>query len=181
MVDITDFRSIILRDGAVAKSQKFRIEISPDNNFLLGYTDFIRELPFLAAGSEHPGSGLVTSDIRYYGPSFKIPVKQQFNDITISFIVRGSMDVKNFFDSWKRYISSGGRGNYDFRFRNEYATKIKIFQTSELEGVDDTYMMVLNDAYPINVMPLQANWFEDSVHRLGVQFAYTDFESQQQG
>lgn len=176
MANLDEFRATILRDGEIAKAQRFRVEISPNNPFLRGYAYLLREVPLMAAGAEHPGSELMTADIRYYGPSFKIPVKQQFNVLPLSFIVRGSMDIKGFFDEWKKYISMGGKGNYDFRFKNEYATTIDIYQTSELQDVGDTYHLRLYDAFPIVVMPLQANWFEDTIHRLSVQFSYTDFD-----
>lgn len=173
MVSITEFRSQVLRYGSFAKSSKFEIMIAPANQFLLGWSDFLRDVPLLASSAELPGTAFEESSARYYGPDFKFPTKRVYTPMTIGFMIQDDMSTKNFFDAWHDY-ADGGPGDYDIRYKEEYVTSVNVIQFDEY-GVP-TYQVTLNKAWPASVMAIPLNWGDETFTRLTVQFDYKNFQ-----
>jgi len=129
ITDILDWRSKISGRAGLAKSARFRVSIMPNQGFLAGQQDFLRNFPFYCADAELAGISLNTSDARIYGPMFKTPNQVAFNDFTLHVLTSEGMFERVFFGEWLNFIS--GDGTFDFRFRNEYATTVVLEKFTE--------------------------------------------------
>lgn len=145
----------------------------------------LRDLTYLCEAAEIPGRGFMSSDLRYYGPSFKIPYQSSYEDINMTFLVRDRFEERRFFDNWMEIINPST--NYDFEYRRNYLGEIHIFQMSDIAATvesqtpgDDPvknsqrrYAIALRKAYPVLVNPQPMTWADDNFHRLTVTFTYT--------
>jgi hypothetical protein len=157
-------------------------------------------IEYWCEAAELPGRTLATLDRKTYGLTTKVPMQIQYSDITLTFIcmankVTGTrnagsvtpetgLTVKRFFDIWMQSINSipegpsEQSGNYNFDFRNNYSVPITITHFDMFESPSNgrsmpTYIVKLEDAYPISVGALGMNWGDDGILRLPVTFAYT--------
>lgn len=183
------FYSISQKFGSLAKSARFVARIVPTGariNAIASRNPAYRELMYLCEAAEYPGRGFMNVDLRYYGPSFKLPYQSTYEDINLTFICRNEGYERQFFDDWMREINPNN--SFDFNYRDEYACYIEIFQLADYseiapavpsygvelypEPAKATYKFTLLDAYPILVNPQQITWADDQFLRLGVSFTY---------
>jgi hypothetical protein len=170
------------RGGGPAKTSRFLIQIAsrprfPDSWKLNFPQEMNRlsDLTFQCDTAEIPGRSIATNDIQIGGPTIKLPYGSTYSDMTLNFICTNDMYERKIFDDWLNYINNVT--NFTISFREDYTTSIYIFQYDE--GGDQsmspavTFGVELIEAYPIAINPMQLAWAEDSVHRLGVTFAYT--------
>jgi len=180
--DVGTFHSrMTARGGGIAKPSRFLVQVNPPRFPKRQYLKFpeeqfrLRDLTFQCESAELPGRTIATSDVQIAGPSFKQPYGTNYSDITLTFLCTNDMYEKKIFDDWLNYINN--IQNFTFTYRDEYATTINIFQYDEggdtQSGPAVTYGAQLLDAWPIAVNQLSLAWGEDSIHRLGVTFAYT--------
>jgi len=182
----TFWNRMTAKGGGPAKPSKFLIQINTPR--FGGSTqgritdpaamNRLKDLTFQCESAELPGRSIMTADLQTAGPSIKLPYGSAYQDMTLTFLCTNDMYEKRIFDDWLNFISS--RDNATMAYREDYATTIGIFQYDE--GGDSrpwpavTYGAILIDAYPIAVNQLSLAWGEDSVHRLGVTFAYSEYK-----
>ena len=171
-----DFRSTSDRFGGFAKSARFAVTISPRGTVLrdLNMKSVARDLTYLCEVAEMPGRGFLSMDgYRYYGPQFKLPFMSEYADISLTFLCRNKQYERQFFDDWMEIINP--TDTYDFRYRDDYASEIDIWQFSDIgrDYADAEYCISLHDAFPILVNPQSATWGDDNFQRLTVAFTYT--------
>lgn len=182
----TFWHRMTARGGGPAKPSRFLIQINPPR-FTGSTQDRItdpeamkrlKDLTFQCESAELPGRTIETSELQLAGPSQKLPYGSTYSDMTLTFLCTNDMFEKRIFDDWLNFINS--RDNATSAYREDYSTTIGIFQYDE--GGDSrpwpavTYGALLIDAYPIAVNQLSLSWSEDSVHRLSVVFAYTQYK-----
>jgi hypothetical protein len=173
------FRTVSESYGSLAKSCRFAVKISPSsiNNPLNKYFDLFEDLVYLCEVAEYPGRGFQNVDLRYYGPSFKMPFQTTYEDINLTFLCRSQSPERQLFDDWMDLINPNT--TFDFNYRDDYACQIDIFQFSEYDSMggfgtmDAEYMFSLRDAWPVLVHPQPVAWADDQFLRLGVTFTYT--------
>ena len=178
-LDMNTFKEVSANYGSLAKSCRFVVRISPNgtNNPLKQYLSFFRDLVYLCEVAEFPGRGFINIDnIRYYGPSFKMPVQSSYEDITLTFLCRSQGVERQLFDDWMDVVNPVN--TFDFNYRDDYACTIDIFQYSEYttqgnNSAEPVYMFSLQDAWPVLVNPQPITWADDQFLRLGVTFTYT--------
>lgn len=160
------------------------------------------ELSYLCDAAEFPGRGFTQQTVRHYGPEFKVPVSTEYEDLTLSIMVRDYWEERRYFDSWMNRINPINQ--YNFSYRNEYASNIEIYPIMEIgqpedpnqpvpgakgreSGVVDElkvfgsnsnpgyisqYRFVFESAWPVLLSPLQISWADDNIVRLNVQFTF---------
>jgi len=177
-LDMETFRVVSDDYGSLAKSCRFAVRIIPSsvNNPLSRYFDLFRDLIYLCEVAEYPGRGFQNVDLRYYGPSFKMPFQTTYEDINLTFLCRSQAPERQLFDDWMDLINPVT--TFDFNYRDDYACQIDIFQFSEYDSEgygspDPEYMFSLKDAWPVLVNPQPVTWADDQFLRLGVTFTYT--------
>lgn len=170
-----DFKSTVDEFGGLAKSCRFITVIRPMGQLIAPYITFTRDLLYLTEIAELPGRGFMNIDVRYYGPSHKLPFQTTYEDMNLSFLCRTASLEREFFDNWMLAINP--INSFDFNYRDDYRSEIDIYQYSEVEGYDEmpeaTYWITVHNAYPILLNPQPVTWSDDQFQRLVVSFTYS--------
>lgn len=166
--NMLDFKAISDQYGGLAKSCKFAVRIVPSSFMMANYGDILPDLVYLCEAAEYPGRGFNSIDMKYYGPSFKLPFQSTYEDLTLTFLCRAESPERRFFDDWMNIINPNN--TFDFNYRDDYSAEIQIFQYDDTNTV--TYYFSLLDSFPVLVNPQQLTWADDQFLRLGVTFTY---------
>ena len=136
-----------------------------------------RYLGLQCESAELPGKSLQTSDVKIYGPIFKVPTNATYNDIGLTFICTNEFYERKLFDRWLEAIIPNDSNNPRFpKGRNSrYMTNIKVIQYDDF--IKQIYAVELIDAFPVAINPQPLSWSEDGFHRLTVQFTYQKFKT----
>lgn len=164
---LTNFRAISGAAGGPARSNRFILQVLGGPPTLsLGVRN---DLSFLCEAVEYPGRGFMSTDIRYYGPNFKVPYQSVYEDLNLTFICRDEFLEREFFDNWMNIINP--INSYNFEYRDKYISTIRLHQFSEYAH-EAKYSFTFDRAFPILVNPQPATWADDNFHRLTVSFTY---------
>ena len=170
-----DFRAISDDYGGLVRSCRFAIRLNPIGSKIREYESFCRDFTYLCEIAEMPGRGFMNLDVRYYGPSHKLPFQSTYEDINFTFLCRAESVERQFFDDWMYEINP--INSFDFNYRDDYRSEIDIFQFSESteDGKDPyaTYAVTLHNAYPLLLNPQPMTWGDAQFQRLVVSFTYT--------
>ena len=176
-----DFFAYSSAFGSLAKSCRFAVQITPSgiNSTLskLGYGDFMRQFTYLCESAEFPGRGFDMADISYYGPSFKMPYRTNYQETAMTFLCRTDSYERQFFDDWMEVINP--TNTFDFAYKDNYKCEINMFQFGEQAATSNqseplaTYAWTFHDAWPIIVNPQPVTWADDNFQRLAISFSYT--------
>jgi hypothetical protein len=192
---LQDYRSAVNKNGGPSKANRFvvRINALPQKIVRRGvYNSVVRDLSYLCEAAELPGRGFMNVDVRYYGPSFKMPFQTTYEDLNLTFLVRDLFLERQMFDDWLELINPSN--TYNFNYKKDYICDIDIFQMSEIATsntneadrpgrvsaesrdpspkVSAQYKFTFEEAWPILVNPMPVNWAEDNFNRLTVAFTY---------
>lgn len=171
-----DFRSISDRYGGLQKSCRFIVQIVPVGQFLTPYGAFLRDMLYLCEVAEFPGRGFMNADVRYYGPSQKLPFQTQYEDVNFTFLCRNKSYEREFFDDWMLIVNPNN--TWDFNYRDDYRATVHIYQYDEFGGPGATaptaqYWMSLYNTYPVLLNSQPVTWADDQFQRVIVSFTYT--------
>ena len=166
--NMLDFKAVSEQYGGLAKACKFAVRIMPSGRLLTNAYNFLNDLTYLCEAAEYPGRGFNNIDMRYYGPSFKLPFQTTYEDMTLTFLCRAESPERMFFDDWMNIINP--TNSYDFNYYDNYTCEIQIFQYDDTNTV--SYYYSLLGAYPVLVNTQQLTWADDQFLRLGVTFTY---------
>jgi len=111
-----------------AKTSRYYVKFSRN-------LSFDQELSYLCDAAEFPGRGFTSEVIRYYGPAYKIPVATEYEDLTLSIMVRDYWRERAYFDNWMNQINP--INNFNFDYRQNYVCKIEVFPIMELGDPND--------------------------------------------
>ena len=156
-----------IKEGGLARQNRFTVELSIPS----GMPNLYKEFDIVHLFCEQatlPGITAVTQPIRTYGEIREMVSDRTFENITLTFLVDSKMLVKKVFDEWMSIVinpSTRLAGYYD-----QYATTmfIRVQDTQNR----DTYVSVLNEAYPKSVQAISLDNNSKDVMRLAVTFAY---------
>lgn len=176
--DMNTFMAISSKYGGLARSCKFAVVINKPTVLLNSVFSnsngsepsgaITNDLTYLCEVAEFPGRGFQSIDVRYYGPSFKLPYQSSYEDINLTFLCRSQSYERQFFDDWMNVINPNN--TFDFEYKDNYKTKIYIYQFDEQHNPQ--YAFTLIDCHPILVNPQPVTWADDQFLRLGVSFTY---------
>lgn len=136
-----------------------------------------RYLGLQCESAELPGKSLQTSDVKIYGPSFKVPYMASYDVTTLTFLCTNEFYERKLFDRWLESIIPNDTNNPRFpKGKNSsYMTNIKIIQYDDF--IKQIYAVELIDAFPVTIASQALSWSEDNFHRLNVQFSYQKFKT----
>jgi len=141
--------------------------------------DATRWLALQCESTDLPGKSLLTSDVKIYGPTFKVPNQITYNDITLTFMCNSEFSERKLFDAWMETICSPNSHNFRFPKAkgggSNYMTQITIIQYNDF--VKQIYALELQDAFPIGITSQPVSWSEDGFHRLSVNFSYYKYRT----
>lgn len=141
-------------------------------------------LKYVCHSAELPGEATTFVDQRIYGVTEKYSVMTSYQDIQLAFYTRGSQyeKTRRFFQNWIAFITgreetikgSGVETTYNPRYKNEYASTIKITHYS-ITG-EPLVTVTLIDAFPIAINQIPLSWAaQNEAQSLNVVFAYTEY------
>ena len=135
-----------------------------------------RYLALQCESTELPGKSLITSDVKVYGPIYKVPYQTQYNEITLNFICTNEFYERKLFEKWIESIMPSDTNNlrYPKGSSTRYLTNIKIIQYDEF--IRQIFAVELIDAFPIGIAAQPLAWSEEGYHRLGIQFSYQKYK-----
>lgn len=137
-----------------------------------------RALSLQCESTEIPGKSLQTVDVKIYGPTFKVPVQSQYNDITFNFIcTNNGFYERKVFERWIESIMPTDTNSLRYAKGSDggYLTQPKIIQYDDY--VNEIHVVELIDAFPVSIGAQPLSWSEDNFHRLSVQFAYQRYRT----
>jgi hypothetical protein len=200
-LNLNDFRSKLNSYGQVAKGCRYAVTITPDNasqgSPLGQYINQFREMIYVCDAFEFPGRGFNVNEVRYYGPSQKLPNNVQYSDTNASFICRNDSIERKLFDDWMDVINP--TDSYNFNYASDYYATIKVYQFHEIGQILENtgtpsgpgernyrqytypdvklgqlpvYGWTLYKAWPTLVAPQQVTWADQDILRLQVSFTY---------
>jgi hypothetical protein len=149
------------------------IPVSPNLKQSGNFTS-MEDMSLICEIAELPSRTFSTAEQKFTSmPVQKFPYMASYNDLTLTFIVDDSMNIKYFFDAWMSLINPVDY--YTFEYKNNYAVDITINQYDMQNTV--TYSIKLEEAYPIAVNQLDLDWSSDGHHKLVVVFAYNSWKN----
>lgn len=172
---IQNWKSVMDRFGGPARVSRFIINIVPCK-LMLAQSDYAKDLAFMCEATELPGRGFMSTDIRYYGPSYKAPFQAVYDDVVFNFLVRSNFRERQFFDDWMNCVQP--IDTFNFKYRSDYISTVDIYQMSDFAASNkpDTpqaqYKITMDKAYPILLAAQPVNWGDESFHRLSVTFTF---------
>ena len=150
-----------------------------DPNTITSSPDTSRYLSLQCEAAELPGKSFTTTDVKIYGPTFKIPTQVAYTDLSLTFLCTNEFSERKLFDTWMETIMSPVTNNFRFQKSDDpfsnYLTQLKIIQYDDF--VKQVYAVSLIDAFPVSVNAQQLSWGEDNFHRLTVQFSYQRYRT----
>lgn len=140
-----------------------------------------RYLSMQCEAAELPGKSLATTEVKIYGPSFKVPYQTQYTESTLSFLCTNDFYERKLFDRWIESIMPTDTNNLRFAKDQEsrYLTNIKVIQYDDF--IKQIYAVELIDAFPVSISAQPLSWSDDNFHRLSVQFSYQKYRTIYQG
>ena len=166
--NINNFYSNLASKNGPVRSANFEINMALP--FLISDADQIRSLTLQCETTDIPGKSLVTSDVKVYGPLFKVPYQVQYDTINFTFISSNDFSEKKIFDEWMNLIVSNS--TFNFRFPKDVGYMTNVYVTQFDDAGTKIYRVQLIDAFPIGISPMNVSWANDGFHRLTVQFTY---------
>jgi hypothetical protein len=171
---VARFRAVADAHDGLARSNRFIVRILPTGPLITQVADrwLLEDLQFLTELAEIPGRGFMNIDLRYYGPSFKLPFQTTYEDINLGFICRNGGREREFFDDWLQVVNPSN--TWDMNYRDDYAAQIQIFHLSDINEKNNAiYKVTIREAYPIIVNQQPLLWQDDQFMKLVVGFTYT--------
>lgn len=98
-----------------------------------------------------PQRSLMTYEHKQNSAPFRIPYSSTYDPVTFSFYADGQLDTRDYFDIWQAAVVNVGTNTINFY--DEYVADIKLWALDS-QG-NDTYGVVLYEAWPINIGTLE--------------------------
>jgi hypothetical protein len=192
--DINTFRSQIIGDTGLLKTNLFLVSIQFSQEFAQTQTQLMKVTPrTLMMFTEQcalPGISIGSEDqSRRYGTGVaeKMPFGVFFTDITLSFLADGNGEIMKMFHNWIKYIVNyDSRRNgptgfneaepYEVAYKDNYSATIEI--TVFNESADKIITYTLNEVYPLFLGEVGMSWADnDSIMKIPVTFTYRDWQT----
>jgi hypothetical protein len=135
-----------------------------------------RYLALQCEQTELPGKSILTTDVKVYGPTYKVPYQTQYDEITLTFVCTNEFYERKLFDRWLECIMPSDTNNLRFAKDDEtrYMTNIKIVQYDDF--IKQIYAIELVDAFPVGIASQAVSWADDNFHRVSVRFVYQKYK-----
>lgn len=192
-MNISAFRSITTGRFArsFAKQKNFDAYITFPNSIglftSLGGSRAQFEQRYRIDSFEFPGRTVQTFNTKPHGYGLlrKNGYDSLYSDVAMTMLVGKEMAERTLMTDWQDLIIGNHKKSGNTAdgalvgYYQDYIGRVTITQYGE-DNIP-TFRMILEEAFPISVSPLAANWASADVHRLTVQFAYRYFTEENIG
>ncbi len=141
-----------------------------------------RELSLRANRTDFPGRSIQTTPARHtIGPERQLAYNVSHIPITMTFICDAKMNIKRMLEEWQDIAigsfrlarnSFNNTGVFNIGYYDDYRSTIIITQFERAGSDKPVYSCELQEAYPITINSLDADWSSDGIHELNVTWTY---------
>lgn len=176
----------LFSNGDLARTNLYEVTIHPHNPRLQesfsgpGMMFDLEDVRFRAQSTSLPGKMLGVVESRRFGAVDKTANDVITDSWQMTLQLSQDLEERIFFEEWINYISGGAAidgktQKYRFRYINEYIASINI--TTLARDGRPAAGVVLKDAFPTNVGPVELAWSNDgSYATCAITFAYRDWD-----
>ncbi len=116
-----------------------------------------------------PGKSIATQEIKTHGPVDDMPYESSFSgDVEATFKVAGDYFERNFFEAWQQKIVNPRTNNLGYK--DSYSCEIEITQL-DLQD-QPIYHLILEDAFPKTVHPVELGDEREGIQKQSISFSY---------
>lgn len=184
-MNINDFTSLVNSTFGFARPTRYRVDIGLQKLLSVdslstwfdnaGITDVrtADRLAFFCSRASLPAKVFNTSEVRTYGPTYKLPFQGQYPDVVFEFYVGQDMLEAKFFNAWMYGIEDPETMNINYL--DDFSTNVVISQMSEFsnEAEQSSHQILLLNAWPIAVNQMELSYDAvNAFHKIQVSFAY---------
>jgi len=151
-----------IKTSSLARQNRFTVSISSPNSSSANLVELFCEQALL------PSLSFASQPVRTYGEQREVVYDRNFESVQLTFLVDRQMQVKSYFDNWTDQIInpySRLAGFYDSYVRDIF---IYVQDTKD----NNTYEVVLREAYPKTIAAIQLDHNSKDVMKLQVTFNY---------
>ena len=164
--------SEISSQRGLIQQARYRVIINLPAALLSLLGSYTQHMSIVCHEAKLPGKSLATDNINEFnGPKLKMPYQEDYQDIGFSYICTGNFIERAFFDIWMNLVVN--KETHLFNFRNEYSTKIQIFQLNSIG--EQIYGIELESAYPIAITEQNLTYSDENFQQLSVTLNYYDY------
>lgn len=116
-----------------------------------------------------PGLSVNTLQNRSFGEIREVPYEFNYDPVTFSFLVDSSMVIKGIMDDWIKSIQGGLSRTYNYY--DDYICPELTITVQDLQD-NNTYNVVLYEAYPKSVNTIQLDYSSKDIMRVSVSMMY---------
>ena len=181
---IDEFRSNIIKEGGIQRTNQFRFNISipnfisDDEKFIsstadylsaAGLPDYNNTLSLLCQEIDLPAKSLNTREIKVNGQKRVVPANYNWDNVTVTFLDTNSCIVYNTIYKWMDGINNPATNVG--RFYDDYVSELKIDYLDKNNNMLGYIRLV--DAFPISLSRSNISYTDrDSVMKTKVTFTY---------
>jgi len=168
-MNTTDFLAKLDEAGGIAPMNRFVAQIFPPSGVTAP-----PQLSFFCNQAPLGGRTIATSDLKNYGPVYKIARENTYTEYQLQFIITNAWEARNFFIRWMDFCIPTESAN--MRYFNDYKGEIKVLafdQSNETVSENDarTGTKYMN-TFPINVDAVTLGWdTNNTLGQFNVNFA----------
>ena len=173
MSSLNNFIANIKTEG-LAKSNRFVAKISIPG-VLNGtfQSNTLRKLELYCEAVQLPGMSVSTQQARTFGEFREMPYERLYENVSLTFLIDNSFDIKMFFDTWINSIQNPETRS--FAFYNDYISDIEI---NVLNSVNEAkYYTTLYECYPKSISAIQLDYNSKDIIKFQVSINYRYWKS----
>jgi hypothetical protein len=138
--------------------------------FLFGSKKDVDSLTIMCESVELPGKAFATAEAKYNGDYSKIPYGNVYIEIQSTFLVSRELYEKVIFDKWANLIISPE--DFQVNYMEDFVSPK--FVINKLDRADNVvYSLVLKNAYPLSVSPINLSQGDSAITKLNVQWSFS--------
>ena len=156
-----------VKTGSIARNNRYTVMFGPPKE-LAAEQRLLESVLLFCDQVQLPGVNFSTVQNRTFGEFREVPYEKLFDNISMSFYVDQSMQVKTLFDNWINTIQD--QSTRTFGYYNDYITNMEI----EVQDTQDKtrYQVTLWECYPKTIGSIQLDYANKDIMKLQVTMQY---------
>lgn len=169
MSTLNEFISSVKTEGMMT-TNRFDVEIALPNILTQkSYNNNLKKVLLHCETVNLPGLNISTTQARTFGEIREMPYERLFDNVSMSFYIDNTMQVKDLFDTWTNESIQNSTSR-TMNYYNDYISNIVITVYDRTERM--RYAVTLYEAYPKNISPIQLDTAGRDVMKMQVSMQY---------
>lgn len=160
-----------VKTGGLMKTSRYSVLMQTPTSIQGKQKADIRKVLLFCSDIQLPGLNITTAQNRTFGEVREAPYDRIYDNVNLTFYVDQNMDVKEYFDAWINSIQNPQTRKFEY-YKN-YITEMYI-QVEDARD-DSRYLVILHEAYPKGLSPIQLGYDNKEVMKLQVSMNYRNW------